>query len=116
MARPNLGHCCYCLRGLEKPTARSSVAFTRDHVMPRCVGGAKKVRCCRQCNQLKGDLHPSVWRWFTENHPRWWKAFRTASDVRAVCRVRFGEMTSAMVVGRVPRSAFERFEAEGLEA
>lgn len=110
MARPSLGHCCYCHRGLQKPTARSNVAFTRDHVMPKCVGGQRKVSCCRQCNQLKGDLHPSVWRWFTEAYPTWWRTFRTAADVRAVCRMRFGEMCSVTVVGRAGRSAFDRFE------
>ena len=110
MARRSLGYCAYCHRDLVKPTSRSTCAFTKDHVMPKCVGGQKKVRCCRQCTQLKGDLHPSVWRWFTEAHPAWWRTFRTAADVRAVCRIRFGEMCSVTVVGRASRAAFDRFD------
>lgn len=78
--------CCYCKRRLEAPTSPSRLAYTRDHVKPRAAGGTKTVPCCRQCNQLKGNLHPSVWRWFTINYPGWWKTFDTPAEVATVCR------------------------------
>ena len=74
--------CCYCKRTLEAPSARSNLAFTRDHIMPVARGGTRKVPCCRQCNQLKGSLHPASWRVFTDNFPRWWKNFSTNQEVR----------------------------------
>ena len=108
MASRPLGKCCYCRRELSKPGGRSRTALTRDHVMPRCVGGTRKVRCCRQCNGLKGDIHPSVWRWFTVEHPGWWRTFRTNAEVVSVCRRRFGSRVRVATVGRARRCEFER--------
>lgn len=107
MGTKRRGPCTYCKRELEKPTSRSRTAATSDHVMPASVGGQRKVRCCRQCNQLKGDIHPSVWRWFTEHYPAWWKTFQTNSEVVQACAVRWGAMVRACVTGRAPRSDFE---------
>lgn len=105
-ARP-LGVCTYCRRDLTKPGGRSKTARTSDHVMPQSVGGRRKVRCCRQCNSLKGDIHPSVWRWFTEQHPGWWRLFRTNGEVVAACRPHWGSMVRTSVTGPAQRSDME---------
>lgn len=82
--------CCYCKRTLEAPTARSNLAFTRDHILPVARGGRRTVPCCRQCNQLKGSLHPGDWRLFTAKFPGWWKTFATNRDVRrALAEIRW---------------------------
>jgi hypothetical protein len=52
-------------------------------VVPASRGGWKKVPCCRKCNGLKADLDPTLWRWFTEMYPGWWKTFNTHKEVRA---------------------------------
>jgi 5-methylcytosine-specific restriction endonuclease McrA len=75
-------HCCYCKRQLTHPSDRSKTAATRDHVMPKVLGGGRTVPCCRQCNGLKADLDPSLWRVFTEEYPRWWKNFHSSKAVR----------------------------------
>lgn len=106
MARPILGCCTYCRRELEKPRSRARTALTRDHVMPQCAGGRRKVRCCRQCNSLKGDIHPSAWRWFTANHPDWWRSFRTNAEVVAACRIRFGGKVRVSEIGALRRDDF----------
>lgn len=31
---------------------------TKDHVVPRALGGTKVVWCCYACNQIKGNLEP----------------------------------------------------------
>lgn len=90
MTRKTYGNCTYCHRGLTGPRDRANTAMTKDHVMPKSVGGERKVRCCRLCNNLKGDIHPSVWRWFTDNHPHWWRTFRTNREVVEACRERWG--------------------------
>lgn len=107
MPRKPLGRCVYCKRDLAGPRSRSGTALTRDHVMPRSVGGTRKVRCCRTCNGLKGDIHPSVWRWFTENFPQWWRGFSTNREVVEACSKRWGGRVRAALVGRAPRSDFE---------
>lgn len=65
--------CHYCRRGLEPPKSPSRVAFTRDHIMPKTLGGRKTVPCCRQCNHLKADLHPAEWELFMRDNPEWWQ-------------------------------------------
>jgi hypothetical protein len=111
MARKRIGCCVYCRRELAGPRSRSRTAVTRDHVMPKCVGGTRKVRCCRQRNGLKGDIHPQVWRWFTEHHPGWWKTFETNSDVVTACAAQFGNMVRVAVTGRARREVFEQMGA-----
>lgn len=101
------GTCTYCRRPLTKPTDRGNTALTRDHVMPKRVGGVRKVHCCRLCNQLKGDIHPGVWRWFTEHYPGWWRTFRANAEVVEACRERWGRMVRVACTGRAPRSDFE---------
>jgi hypothetical protein len=106
MSKP-LGRCTYCLRDLTSPHSRCGTAATRDHVMPKCVGGTRKVPCCQACNSLKGDIHPGVWRWFTEKNPGWWRIFKTNREVIEACREVWGCMVRASVTGRAPRSDFE---------
>lgn len=113
MARKRLGSCTYCRRDLAKPTARSKCALTKDHVMPKAVGGTRKVNCCRQCNQLKGDIHPSAWRWFTVHYPGWWRTYRTNAEVVAICSAKFGKRVCTSIVGRAPRSTFLEPANEG---
>lgn len=79
-------HCCYCKRALQAPTSKSRTALTYDHVVPKHMGGRKKVPCCRQCNQLKGPLHPTYWRQITERYPQWWTRFRDHGDLLAQLR------------------------------
>lgn len=102
-----IGTCTYCRRELAGPRSGSRVAATADHVMPQSVGGRRKVPCCRQCNNLKGDIHPSVWRWFTEMFPAWWRTFRTNGEVVAACRPQFGSRVQVGTVGRARREEFE---------
>ena len=79
------GFCCYCKRGpLLASTDRSNLSFTWDHINPRARGSGRKVPCCRKCNNLKGSLSPSDWFWFIDNHPGWWKTFRTNGQVEAL--------------------------------
>lgn len=75
--------------------------------MPKSVGGQRKVPCCRRCNDLKGDIHPSVWRWFTEHYPGWWRTFATNIEVAQVCRQGMGRAVVCSMVGRAPRWDFE---------
>ena len=35
--------------------------MTKDHFLPKCLGGILKVYCCKTCNQLKGHLTPKAW-------------------------------------------------------
>lgn len=112
MSHKPIGICVYCRRELTGPRSRCGTALTKDHVMPASVGGTRRVWCCRQCNSLKGDIHPGVWRWFTEEHPRWWKTFQTNHEVVEACRVRWGNMVRVSVTGRAPRSDFERRASE----
>lgn len=108
MSRKGYGFCTYCLRALSSHSDRASTAATKDHVMPKSVGGTRKVPCCRLCNQLKGDIHPSVWRWFTANYPGWWKTFRTNHEVVDACRPTWGQMVRVCCTGRAMRYDFER--------
>lgn len=107
MTRKFYGTCTYCHRQLTSALDRANTAATKDHVMPKSVGGYRKVPCCRQCNQLKADMHPSVWRWFTANYPGWWKTFRTNREVVAVCVPIWGSMCRVSATGRAPRWDFE---------
>lgn len=50
---------------------------TRDHVLPIKLGGGgyswqhpNIVRCCRKCNNKKGDMHPRDWYPFIKDPER----------------------------------------------
>jgi hypothetical protein len=65
------------------------VAATRDHVVPKKLGGTKRVWACRQCNGLKADMMPDEWTVFMARHPEWWKMpefkYGMPRRVRMVC-------------------------------
>ena len=73
--------CCYCKRGLTPAEPQGPLSFTLDHVNALSRGGYRRVPCCRQCNQLKGDLHMDDWFWFIRSFARWWKTFDTTRQV-----------------------------------
>ena len=66
--------CHWCKRDLQKPTARSRVAATKDHVVARSSGGKRTVWCCWACNQLKANMRLENWRQFMAENPEWWKS------------------------------------------
>lgn len=74
-------YCCYCKRTLEPSTSKARTAMTRDHIVPRHLGGRRTVPCCRQCNQIKGPLHPDAWRRVTDAYPQWWTRFRDHGEL-----------------------------------
>jgi len=113
MTRKTPGPCTYCKRQMTAPTDRANTSLTVDHVMPQCVGGTRKVWCCRLCNNLKGDLHPSAWRWFTEHYPGWWRTFRTNHEVMIVCREKLGAGIRASMIGPMRRDEFEESRNAG---
>ena len=65
--------CDYCMRRLESSKSKGKLAATRDHVHPKSLGGTYRVWCCRQCNQIKGDMTITEWRYFRRHNPEWWK-------------------------------------------
>lgn len=64
--------CHWCKRLLESKGSRSKLGATKDHVLPKSQGGRATVWACRQCNAIKGDMHPDVWRDFMAANPEWW--------------------------------------------
>lgn len=48
--------CFYCGKKLD------DYSRTSDHLIPKCDGGIlsndNKVHCCRECNELKANMHP----------------------------------------------------------
>lgn len=79
--RPAPGRCTYCERPMER-RSRSRLAATRDHTWPKSWGGRITVPCCRQCNEIKGNMHPADWEAFMERFPEWWlrPEFRRIGD------------------------------------
>jgi len=80
--QPNFGQCHYCKRTMVDPRRRANLSATRDHVIPKCLGGRKTVKCCRHCNNLKGDMMPDRWWRIMRDYPRWWKQFRHAGELK----------------------------------
>src|SRR3546814_1135917 len=71
--------CTYCQRTLEPPES-GSAGYTRDHVVPRAMGGRRTVPCCRACNDLKGHMAPAAWARFRRDNPQWWKLWKGRSE------------------------------------
>lgn len=44
-------NCTYCGKVMDKDNPP-----TFDHVIPKCMGGRRKVLCCLKCNQKKGIM------------------------------------------------------------
>jgi HNH endonuclease len=54
-------HCSYCNRWVsEKMSHGSPRQKTRDHVVPRIVGGTETIVACASCNNAKGSLPARV--------------------------------------------------------
>lgn len=64
--------CHYCRRALTAAAKGGSTAATRDHVVPKALGGTTTVLCCRACNEIKGDMNPDQWREIMALVPQWW--------------------------------------------
>lgn len=51
--------------------------LTRDHVIPRSLGGSNGrsniVMACEDCNSLKGDMKPEHWAVVMRDIPQWWR-------------------------------------------
>lgn len=57
------GCCLYCGTQLTSSLDTTSpVSETKDHVIPKCRGGAFTVKVCRQCNGEKGNLTLNEYR------------------------------------------------------
>ncbi len=54
-------HCWYCHGYLYKNIS------TKDHFFPKSLGGRLSVRCCSECNSLKGDKTPLQFIAFLRN-------------------------------------------------
>jgi len=56
----NTTFCPYCDRRFEEDE-KSNARCTRDHVIPRIMGGNIVVHACWQCNNDKGAYLPKEW-------------------------------------------------------
>jgi hypothetical protein len=69
-------NCTYCQREMVRRWAkfgpRIGLRKTRDHVIPQSLGGTKTVPSCSDCNSLKGDMPPEMWKLFMLKNPAWW--------------------------------------------
>src|SRR3546814_19706203 len=77
--------CTSCRRTLEPPET-GSAGYTRDHVVPRAMGGRRTVPCCRACNDLKGHVAPAAWARFRRDNPQWWKLWKGRKTARVIQR------------------------------
>ena len=65
--------CRYCDRILEPSGCGSRTAATRDHFMPKALGGRHTVWCCAECNHKKDLMHPEEWFAWMAANPNWWR-------------------------------------------
>ena len=68
-------YCLWCRRPLDAVNASTALSMTRDHVVPKAIGGQSTRPCCLACNQLKGDMTPWQWDRFREVMPDWWRLY-----------------------------------------
>lgn len=66
-------HCYWCGRMMLSRGAKSLLAETRDHIVPKSKGGLATVRSCLACNSLKKDMMPMEWQAYREANQEWWK-------------------------------------------
>lgn len=81
--------CPYCHRQMSSRDVR--LHPTRDHVIPRCRNGTRKIICCQTCNGVKADMLPEVWEAFMARHPGWWTLSRI--ELRLIMRTERGLRT-----------------------
>lgn len=68
--------CFWCNRTMAHRSQNSSLAETKDHVIPKAMGGTETVPCCKACNSVKGDRSPDEWATFMKENPEWWRLYR----------------------------------------
>jgi hypothetical protein len=69
------------------------------------MGGRRTVRCCRQCNQIKGPFHIEAWRGIMARYPEWWKRFQDFGDLdRQIRNDRWAEHRRRQEMGKWPRA------------
>lgn len=96
------GVCHYCKRGLQR---RGRLCATRDHIVPKHMGGAETVACCWHCNNMKGPMHIDAWRAAMARYPDWWKRFAHHGELlQAMRNDRWQEHRRRQSVGKWPRS------------
>ena len=68
------GVCAYCERFVER--------LTKEHVVPRCVGGVLKIRVCATCNNKRGSKgdYPAFEAWCTKYPDVFKKAIQVSVD------------------------------------
>lgn len=60
--------CAYC--GVTMRQESEQLRPTKDHVVPKRLGGRKKVAACNACNHAKGGMTPAEWlRYVATNMP-----------------------------------------------
>lgn len=81
------GKCKYCDRDMTAP-GHGNLSLTWDHKNPLAglSNQTKRVRCCWQCNQLKGDFTYGQWHRIMQVYPKWWKVFRHRGELLDVLR------------------------------
>lgn len=83
-------NCIWCRRPLAwNRKLPGGLQPTRDHIVPRSLGGTDKRWCCLACNQIKGDMTPFQWEQFREKVPNWWLLYPTVKyrGLRLYCYV-----------------------------
>lgn len=91
--------CTYCMREMNLGSD-SGLHPTRDHIVPRSMGGTVTVWCCADCNNIKGCMTPEQWKNFRARNPTWWLK-RTRASRR---------LTFAQRLNRIPKPAMTAAE------
>jgi len=63
--------CYYCRQPMKRSGTKEPRSMTWDHLMPKCRGGGggdNRVRCCRKCNNEKGNMTEPEYRQFLLEH------------------------------------------------
>lgn len=91
--------CAYCGRHmrLEEPGLHP----TRDHTVPRSMGGTVTVWACFDCNNIKGCMTPDAWKAFRAVNPNWW-----------LKRTRASSRTIAAYLKRIPQPVMTAAETQ----
>ena len=68
------GNCAYCHRFTRK--------LTKEHVVPKCVGGVYTIRVCEACNNQRGDslTYPPFVAWRKAHPSEFDQAVQTSTD------------------------------------
>lgn len=89
--------CPYCERQMD--IFHDKLMPTRDHIVPKIMGGREKLICCRFCNQTKGHMMPDEWDAFRAAFARYWTY--TPRQRRAALKAHRGQYAPG--VGARPR-------------